>query len=225
MYASKDRTLIISLALALLMLLSAAGLWLALYPLTDAGTGSAARVRDVALVAGVLAFAGTGALSFQPRWSVYAAPVIALSAGLFAGGLSLHAELRMPGIAIQAVLITFAVFVLLFGGYRTGLIPVGRKVRAVAMSAMAAIALVYLGSFLLILAGYSLAFISGNGWGAKLWSLFIAVVAALNLLVDLAIIDSIDARRWPRHMEWYIATGTLVTFVWLYISVLRVLRR
>ena len=224
--ASRKRTLGVATLLALIALLSAITIWIWLYPAFLADDPQALpKLQSVALTAGVLAFTVTMGLALRPQWSPAIAPLIAIFGGLFGGGLALGAELRFPGIAIQSVVVTFSVFAVLLVGYLTGLLKVTTRVRAVAMTALAGVALVYLLGFVLGLFGLQIPLISGVGWGPLLWSAFVALTAAVNLLVDIDLIDSIDRRRLPRYMEWYIAAGTVITFIWLYVTILRLLQR
>ena len=139
------------------------------------------------------------------------------------GALSAVLERRYPGIAIQAVALTFAVLGAMLLAYRTGLIRVTQRFRAIVVGATGAIMLLYLVSTVLSFFHVSLPFLYSSSPLSIGISLVIIAVAALNLALDFDMIESGVAQGVPRYMEWYGAFGLLVTLVWLYLEILRLL--
>ena len=188
---------------------------------------------DVAVIGPALTIGALGGLvlaliiSFKPT----AAPVLALPyavlEGLAIGSMSALLESRYPGIAIQAVGLTFGVFAAMLIAYRTGLIRATERFRAIVIAATGGIALVYLitmvlGLFHVQTPIFSITDSSPLSIGV---SLVIVGVAALNLILDFDIIETGVARGAPRYMEWYCGFGLLVTLVWLYMEILRLLAK
>jgi uncharacterized YccA/Bax inhibitor family protein len=162
-------------------------------------------------------------ISFKPMTAPYLAIPYAALEGLAMGAISAVFERRYPGIAIQAVGATFAVFAAMLLAYKTGLIRVTERFRAVVLGATLAIGLFYLVTMGLSLFHVSLGgMFNGSALGIGI-SLAIICVAALNLVLDFDIIESGAARGAPKYMEWFSAFGLLVTLVWLYMEILRLL--
>ncbi len=163
---------------------------------------------------------------FKPNWSPITAPLYALLEGFFLGALSSFMEARFPGIVLQAVGLTFGtLFVLLFL-YKSRVINVTQKFRTGIIAATGAIALVYVITMVLRLFGVGyISFIHGNGTFGILFSLFVVVIAALNLVLDFDFIEKGAEQGAPKFMEWYGAFGLMVTLIWLYIEILRLLAK
>jgi uncharacterized YccA/Bax inhibitor family protein len=165
---------------------------------------------------------------FKKEWSPVTAPAYALLEGLVLGGLSAVFELRYPGIAIQAVGLTFGtLFVLLFI-YRTGVIKVTEKFRLGVFAATGGVALFYRAS--MIVGMFGMHFNGTNGvFGSGLigigFSLIVVGIAALNLVLDFDFIEKGVQYGAPKYMEWYGAFGIMVTLVWLYMEMLRLLSK
>ena len=165
---------------------------------------------------------------FKKEWSPITAPAYALLEGLVLGGLSAIFDLRYPGIAIQAVGLTFGtLFVLLFV-YRSGLIKVTDKFRLGIVAATGGIALFYL--LEMVLGFFGVHFNGANGVnGSGLigigFSLLVVGIAALNLVLDFDFIEKGVQYGAPKYMEWYGAFGIMVTLVWLYLEILRLLSK
>lgn len=212
---------------ALLLFLSvaaAAVLWWFWYPAAAVNDQEALKpVAQASLVAGVLALSLVFLARSRLAWLPVVAPLYAILAGAFLGGVSLAAEARFPAIALNTVALTVLVFVVTAAGYRLGLLRPTERLRAVVFSTTAAIALVYLAAFGLSFAGLRIPFIHEGGWGGVIWTGFIALIATLHLLVDLAAVDDLARRQRPHYMEWYVALGLAVTLVWLYLFLLRLL--
>ncbi len=203
-------------ALALVILLAtAAYVW-------NRGAGSPALGGFIGV--GVLGgFVLAIATVFRQTWAPFTTPVYAALEGLALGGISVVFEARYPGIVSQAVFLTFGTLGALLLAYRSGLIRVTERFRLGVVAATGGIALVYLLSFVLGFFGVNLPILHSGGTFGILFSVFVVVVAALNLVLDFDFIEQGVSRGAPRYMEWYGAFGLLITLVWLYLEILRLL--
>lgn len=162
---------------------------------------------------------------FKQSWAPVTAPIYALLEGLVLGGISAFTNARYPGIGIQAVSLTFGtLFVLLFL-YRTGVIKVTDKMRLGIVAATGGIAVFYLLQLVLGFFGVHFTTINGSGIVGIVFSLVVVAIAALNLVLDFDFIEQGVAVGAPRYMEWYGAFGIMVTLVWLYLEILRLLSK
>ena len=162
---------------------------------------------------------------FKKEWAPITAPIYALMEGLFLGGISAFFDLRYPGIAIQAVGLTFGVLLTMLVIYSSRLIRVSDKLRIGIIAATGGIALFY---FLeIILSFFHINFVTVNGAGpiGIAFSLFVCAIAALNLVLDFDFIEQGVNYGAPKYMEWYGAFGIMVTLVWLYLEILRLLSK
>ncbi|MGY4515583.1 Bax inhibitor-1/YccA family protein [Lysobacter sp. HA18] len=163
---------------------------------------------------------------FRKQWSPVTAPMYALLEGLFIGAISAVFEQRYPGIVIQAVGLTFATLAALLVAYRSGLIRATENFKLGVVAATGGIALLYLINMGMRLFGFSgMGFIHDSGTVGIIFSLFVVVVAALNLVMDFDFIEQGVEQGAPKYMEWYGAFGLLVTLVWLYLEMLRLLSK
>jgi uncharacterized YccA/Bax inhibitor family protein len=162
---------------------------------------------------------------FKQTWAPYTAPLYALLEGLVIGGISAYAEAQFKGIVFQAVALTFGTLFALLVAYRTGMIKVTDKFRMGVVAATGAIVLVYMVSFVIGFFGVSVPFIHTGGTIGILFSLFVVVIAALNLVLDFDFIERGAERGAPKCMEWYGAFGLIVTLVWLYIEFIRLISK
>jgi uncharacterized YccA/Bax inhibitor family protein len=163
---------------------------------------------------------------FKNTWAPVTAPIYALLEGLVLGGVSAMFEVRFPGIAIQAVSLTFGTLVVLLLAYRAHLIPVTQKLRMGIVAATGGIFFVYL--ITMVLGFFGLHFgqsIYGSGMIGIGFSIFVVVIAALNLVLDFDFIERGAALGAPKYMEWYGAFGLMVTLIWLYFEILRLLSK
>jgi uncharacterized YccA/Bax inhibitor family protein len=166
-------------------------------------------------------------LMFKPTLAQYLAPAYALLEGLVVGGISAiyndaFAKVA-PGIVMQAVVLTFGTAIAMYLLFTFRIIRVTERFRSIMFAAIGGIALFYLITFVLSLFGVN---ISGLQQGSLLSigiSIAITAIAALSLLLDFDRIEQGSAMGAPKHMEWYCAFGLLVTLVWLYVEILRLL--
>jgi len=163
---------------------------------------------------------------FKKTWSPLTAPIYALCEGLFLGGISAIFEKTYPGIAVQAIALTFAVMFVLLLAYKTGVIRATRGFKIGVIAATGAIALVYMASFFMQLFGLSgFSFIySSTPLGIGV-SVVVVIIAALNLILDFDFIETAARMGSPKYMEWYGAFGLMVTLIWLYLEILRLLAK
>lgn len=163
--------------------------------------------------------------TFSPRRAAMTAPIYAVFEGLFLGAVSAMFEAMYPGLVMRAVSLTFGVFFIMLLLYRSGTIRATEKFKTVIFAATGGIALVYLVSFVVGMFGVNVGFLHGNSMLSIGISLFIVVVAALNLILDFDMITKGANARAPQYMEWYGAFGLMVTLIWLYLEMLRLLSK
>ena len=186
-------------------------------------TGSPATISPYVLggLIGGLVFAL--ATSFKPNWAPVTAPIYAICEGFAIGGISALFELRYPGIVIQAVGLTLATAFGMLTLYRTGVIKVTDRFKRMLFAATSGILIFYLVTWVVSLFGVDTTVLFGHSSLSIGISLVIVAVAAFNLVLDFDIIASQSAMGAPRYMEWYGAFALMVTLVWLYLEILRLL--
>lgn len=162
---------------------------------------------------------------FKKSWAPVSAPLYALAEGLFLGSISAIYEARFDGIVFQAVILTFGTLFALLFAYRSGLIKATENFKLGVVAATGGIALVYLATIVLGFFNINIPFIHESGLIGIGFSLFVVVIAALNLVLDFDFIESGVEAGAPKYMEWYGAFGLMVTLVWLYIEFLRLLSK
>ncbi|MFC1668119.1 Bax inhibitor-1/YccA family protein [Chlamydiota bacterium] len=162
---------------------------------------------------------------FKKEWAPITAPLYALLEGFALGGISAIFQKMYPGIVFQAILLTFGTLFCMLAGYKTGVIRVTEKFKAGVMAATGAIALFYLITFIFSLFGVRLPIFYGNGFFSIALSAFVVVIAALNLVLDFDFIEQGSRMGVAKYMEWYGAFGIMVTLIWLYIEILRLLSK
>jgi uncharacterized YccA/Bax inhibitor family protein len=162
---------------------------------------------------------------FRKPWAPYTTPLYAAFEGLALGGISAVFEARYPGIASQAIFLTFGTLGGLLVAYRSGWIRATENFRLGVFAATSGIALVYLVGFVLSFFGVGIPLIHSSGTFGILFSVFVCAIAALNLVLDFDFIEEGAERGAPAYMEWYAAFGLLVTLVWLYLEILRLLAK
>lgn len=206
-----------SFLMLILLIASAAITWI----MTFDGQNPIVLTIGGAIVGLVLVLIAT----FKPQYSTYLAPGYAIFEGLFIGGISAIFEVMYPGIVIQAVSCTFVTFMVCFGLYKYGIVKVNDKFRSVVVAATLAIATYYLISWLLSMFTSFTPVHHGNSLISIGISVFVIVIAALNLFLDFDQIEKGVEQKMPKYMEWYGAMGLMITLVWLYIEFLRLLSK
>lgn len=162
---------------------------------------------------------------FKKTWSPWTAPMYALVEGVFIGALSAIFDARYPGIVIQAVGLTFGVMAALLLAYRSGLIRATEKFKLGVVAATGGVFLLYMANMAMGFFGHSIGFINGHSGIGIGFSAVVVVIAALNLILDFDMIESGVNARAPKYMEWYGAFALVVTLVWLYLELLRLLSK
>jgi|TARA_B100001113_G_scaffold204818_1_gene167964 uncharacterized YccA/Bax inhibitor family protein len=155
------------------------------------------------------------------------APLYALSQGIFLGGITMIFETQFPGIAIQAIGLTFGILASLLFCYKSGIIKPTENFRLMVFSATVGIGIVYLVSILINLfgSGEQVMMIHSSGPVGIGFSLFVVGIASLNLVLDFDFIEEGAEKGMPKYMEWYGAFSLMVTLIWLYMEILRLLAK
>ena len=162
---------------------------------------------------------------FKPVWSPFTAPIYAVCEGLLLGGLSASFNAIYPGIVMQAVGLTFAILFMMLFAYKSGLIKVNKKFRTGVIAATGGIFIFYMATWVLGMFGVNMGFAFGNSLFSIGISLFVVAIASLNLVLDFDFIEKGAQKGAPKYMEWYGAFGIMVTLIWLYLEILRLLSK
>lgn len=162
---------------------------------------------------------------FKKTWAPYLAPAYALAEGVFLGAMSFRFEMQYPGIVVQAVVLTLATLIIMLCLYAARVIQVTQFFRTCIVSATGAIALVYILSMLLRIFGIEMPYIHESGPIGIGFSFFVVGLAAFNLTLDFDLIEKGSRHGAPKYLEWYGAFALMVTLVWLYIEILRLLAK
>ena len=163
---------------------------------------------------------------FKKQWAVITAPIYALLQGLFLGGISAIFESQYPGIVIQATGLTLGTLASLLLLYKLGIIKPTENFRLMIVSATMGIGVLYLISFVMNMFGSTgIGFIHSNGLFGIGFSLFVVAIAALNLVLDFDFIEQGSEQGAPKYMEWFGAFSLMVTLIWLYLEMLRLLAK
>jgi uncharacterized YccA/Bax inhibitor family protein len=195
--------------------------------LFEEGKGS---TMTTLMIVGIIGGLITGlAISFKPNWAGYLAPLYGLLEGLFIGGISAIMNeafaKQYPGLVMQAVGLTFGVAIAMFLLYNFRIIRATEKFKSVVISATVGIGIFYLITIVLGWFGVNVGFAYDNSLLSIGISLFVVAIAALNLIMDFDMIEQGAEMGAPKFMEWYGAFGLLVTMVWLYLEILRLLSK
>jgi uncharacterized YccA/Bax inhibitor family protein len=188
-------------------------------------SGRVDLIMPAMLVGGLGGFVFAMITSFRPQSAPWSAPIYASLEGIFLGAISAMYNARFAGLPQQAVLLTFGVAGAVFMLYRFNILRATEGFRKMMMAAMIGIGLFYLGSMLLSLFGVSIGYFTSSGPLAIGINLAIAGVAALNLVLDFDRIEQGVRAGAPKQLEWFAAFGLMVTLVWLYLELLRLLSR
>jgi uncharacterized YccA/Bax inhibitor family protein len=206
--------------LLFLLVVSAAFVWM-----KHSETKDLSVIVPYIILGGVGGFITALVTVFKKNWAIVTAPLYAILEGLIIGGLSALFDLQYPGIVLQAVALTFGTCAMLLVAYSTGWIKPSENFKLGVFAATGAIALIYLVTFILSIVGISFPSIHGNGIIGIAFSGFVVAIAALNLVLDFDFIEQGAEQGAPKFMEWYAAFGLMVTLIWLYIEILRLLAK
>ncbi|HTF81019.1 MAG TPA: Bax inhibitor-1/YccA family protein [Cytophagales bacterium] len=177
------------------------------------------------MISGIAAFVVAIVLAFKQTLAPFLAPVYAILKGCLVGFISYVYNQWYSGIVTQALALTICIFVALLLIYKLRIIRVTENFKLIIGAATMGIALFYLVSFALSFFSVSIPLIHSNGIVGIGFSLFVVAIAALNLVVDFDFIEQGAEMRAPKYMEWYAAFGLLVTLIWLYLEILRLLSK
>ncbi len=162
---------------------------------------------------------------FKKEWSPVTAPVYAVLQGFALGGISALFEARFEGIVIQAVALTFGTAGSLLVAYKSGVIKATENFKMGVFAAPGAIGLIYLVGIIMRFFGSGIPYIHESGLIGIGFSLVVVTIAALNLVLDFDFIEKGAEQGAPKFMEWYAAFGLMVTLIWLYLEILRLLSK
>jgi uncharacterized YccA/Bax inhibitor family protein len=207
--------------LLVLLLISATAGWIA----TETSDNGAVAFPATAMIGVLVGFVCVIALMFKPMWAKFLAPVYALAQGFFVGAISKAYESWQNGIVVQAIGATVGVFLVMLVLYRTRIIKVTNTFRKVVIGATLGLAVFYLVAMVFSLFGNTPGFLTEPSLLGIGFSIFAAGLAAFNLALDFDFIEQGAAAKMPKGMEWYAAFGLLVTIVWLYLELLRLLSK
>lgn len=210
----------------MLLLLGAVFTWSKFFNSIDEAAG-AATVMPYLIGGGIGGFILALVTIFKKEWAGYTVPVYAVLEGLMLGALSavIEAQFKDQGLVLRAVALTFGTFFAMLFLYKSRIIKVTEKFRMGVFAATGGIAIVYFLSFIMSLFGVRMGFLYGNSLLSIGISLFVVVIAALNLVLDFEFIEKGSKANLPKYMEWYGSFGLLVTLVWLYLEILRLLSK
>ncbi|HYR10936.1 MAG TPA: Bax inhibitor-1/YccA family protein [Longimicrobium sp.] len=206
--------------LLVLMLIPAAYMWNKVL-----GAWDPSAAMGTAMIGAIGAFVVAIVTVFKKTWAPVTAPMYAVLEGLFLGAISGVFNQMYPGIAMQAIALTMGVLFTLLLAYRSGLIRATENFKLGVVAATGGIAMLYLVNIVMGFFGAGIPFIHESGTFGILFSLFVVVIAALNLVLDFDFIENGAAAGAPKYMEWYAAFGLMVTLVWLYLEILRLLAK
>ena len=168
-------------------------------------------------------------ITFKKEWAPYLAPAYALLEGLFVGAISAYYNFafaeKAPFIIVTAVGLTFGTAIAMYLLYSARIIRATQKFKAIIFTATMGIAIFYLITMVLRMFGMDVPFIHEGSTFGIIFSLFVVAIAALNLILDFDMIEKGAEAGAPKFMEWYGAFGLLVTIVWLYLEILRLLAK
>ncbi len=206
--------------LLILTLISATWVWNMFFE-----SGNPATVTPWTMIGAIGGFVVALVTIFKKEWSAVTSPVYALLEGLFLGGISAIFEARFPGIVIQAVGLTFGTLLCLLFAYKSGFIKATENFKLGVVAATGGIGIIYFASIMLGFFGIQIPLIHESGIIGIGFSMFVVVIAALNLVLDFDFIENGSEMGAPKYMEWYAAFGLMVTLIWLYIEILRLLSK
>ena len=165
-------------------------------------------------------------ISFKSQTSPYLSPLYAFGEGLFLGSITVFFEKEYPGIAINAVFLTIGVLFCMLAAFKSGKIRATKKFYLVVFVSTIAICLVYIVDILLSAFNIpGITFIHSSGTIGILFSIFVVIIASLNLIIDFEMIQQGVYMGAPKYMEWYGAFALMVTIIWLYLEILRLLSK
>lgn len=174
---------------------------------------------------GIAGFITALIIIFKQTTAPILSPLYAVFQGAFLGAISMLYENLYDGIVLQAILITLCILLVMLSLYQHGVIKVTQKFRMGVIAATGGVALVYFFSFIMGFFGVQIPYIHGSGIMGIGFSVVIVVIASLNLALDFDFFDKGEEHQLPKYMEWYGAFGLMITLIWLYLEILRLLSK
>ena len=162
---------------------------------------------------------------FKKTWTPYTVSCYAFLEGLALGGISKFFDTEYPGIAVQAIFLTFGILATLLLAYKSRLIKPTENFKLGIFAATGGIALLYFISMIMSWFGSPIGFIHNSSMFGIIFSIGVVVIASLTLVLDFDFIEEGAEKGAPKYMEWYGAFGLLVTLIWLYLEILRLLAK
>lgn len=187
--------------------------------------GQGAIVPTLMSIGAILGFILVLVTSFNIPLAKYTTPVYAFCEGLFIGGLSIFFEAVYKGIVLQAVALTFAALVVMLLLYKARIIQCTEKFRAVILTSILSIGAIYIIQIIASLFSRSIPGIFDNGPVGIIFSLVVVTIASLSLIQDFDFIERGSERMLSKDYEWYGAMGLMITLVWLYVEILKLLAK
>ncbi|MGB9428684.1 MAG: Bax inhibitor-1/YccA family protein [Gammaproteobacteria bacterium] len=218
-----------SLILLVLVILTASWCWSRAFAGYVPATATTPAAFDMAavmpyVIGGVIGGLVFGLVTaFKPNWAMITAPLYAIAEGFVVGGVSAIFNMQYPGIVIQAVALTLAVALGMLILYRTGIIKATPWLYKMVGAATLGIVIFYALTWLVSLFHVDMSMVYGHTPLSIGISLFIVAIAAFNLILDFDMISKQTSAGAPRYMEWYGAFALMVTLIWLYLEILRLL--
>lgn len=210
-----------TLVLLLLVFLPAAWVWRQFF----IGGQNVAAIETWMMVGLIGGFILSLVTIFKKNLASMTAPLYAVAEGLFLGGISAIFEKSYPGIVTQAVSLSIATLLMMLVAYQSGWVRPTERFKWGVVAATGAIALVYFVSLILGFFHVNVPFITGSSLFSILFSVFVVGIAALNFVLDFDFIEQGSRGGVPKYMEWYGAFALMVTLIWLYIEILRLLAK
>lgn len=162
--------------------------------------------------------------SYKKRWAPVTVPIYALAKGFFLGGVSAFAEIKFQGMPMQAVKVSIVAFFVMLFLYKWKIVKVTHQFRSIIYSAIATIMTIYIISYILRLFDIHLSIVYGTSWFSIIFTFIAASVASFSLLLDFNYIER-KLNKAPKYMEWVATWGVLVSLIWLYVEVLRLMKK
>ncbi|MEM6718494.1 MAG: Bax inhibitor-1/YccA family protein [Bacteroidota bacterium] len=172
----------------------------------------------------IIALASSIIISVKREWTMPLTLIYAVAKGVFIGGFSVIIHNKFPYLPFQAVIITLATFLIMLFLYMAKIIVVTKKLISVIITATTVIFIVYVTAFILSFFGITISFLWSSSWYAIAFNVVVAIFASLSLLLDFDFIDRYVGKA-KKHYEWFATWGLLVTIIWLYVEVLRLLQK
>ncbi|HET6724943.1 MAG TPA: Bax inhibitor-1/YccA family protein [Gammaproteobacteria bacterium] len=206
-----------TIVLFVLLMITAGWTWTQYTPLNPAA------IQPYMLGGLIVGFILAMATCFKPNWAPVSAPLYAIAEGFAIGGISAFYNAHAHGIVIQAVALTFGVMAVMLFLYRTGVIKVTEKFRMGLTAAIGGVFLFYLVTWVVGMFGVNTGLMFGGSGLSIGISLVIVAIAALSLVLDFDMMQRASVAGAPKYMEWYSGFALMVTLIWLYMEILRLL--